>query len=1712
MSRLVSILFFLVLFPVLHFGQSPFITKWKTDNPGKTCSSCIEIPTTGDGYSYDIDWENDGLFDEFGIEGDAFHDYGVAGEYEVAIRGVFSRIYFGERDIIKDRGKIIEIIQWGDIEWKSMSGAFYECDAILLSAIDNPNLTNVISFHSMFFGCSLFTGDLSNWDVSNVTSMVQMFAKARNFESDLSNWDVSNVTFFQTMFQGASKFNSDLSKWDVSNATGMAQMFAEASEFNSDLSKWDVSNVESTFIMFRNATNFDSDLSEWDVSRIVSMTEMFRGAKAFNSDLSNWDVSSVTDMAVMFANASSFNSDLSKWDVSSVINMSEMFRNASSFNSDISDWDVSSAFNMNKMFEEASEFSGDLSRWNVSTNTQMGGMFLNAIKFNSDISKWNVSNVTVMSGMFEGAISFNQDISDWDVSKVSDMVGMFDGASSFNAKIGNWNVSNVTDMGRMFKEATSFDTDLGQWNLVRIEEFQFGVSTDLFNLFDNSGMSQQSYETTLLGWAQNPNTPDNLNLGALNLEYCDDTGRNLLRDDKGWTIEGDIKLNTGDSCDDGDSNTEEGQIQDNCECKSSAVTQMRPFITKWKTDNPGKTCSTCIEIPATGDGYNYDIDWENDGVFDEFGVTENAFHDYGVAGEYEVAIIGDFPRIYFRVDLKGDKDNSKIIDILQWGTIEWLSMTDAFYFCDSLLMTSTDIPDLSRVQSLAFLFSRCETFEGDLSEWDVSNITDMTFLFNDASNFNSDLSNWDVSNVTNMSSMFNGASDFNSDLSSWDVSAVTNMRFMFNDASDFNSDISNWDVSNVRNIERMFSDASIFNSDLSNWDVSSVNDMSGVFEDATIFNSDISNWNVSSVTDMRAMFTGAIKFDSDLSSWDVSSVTDMSIMFNGASEFNSDLSNWDVSSVTLMNGMFSNTANFNSDLSNWDVSNVTNMFSMFSRALLFNQNLGSWNLSKIQFDEFDLGFMLSNSGLSKQNYEATLLGWAQNSNTPDNLNLGASNLQYCDEEGRNILINDKGWVIQGDTKLTESEGCSEGIVLVDCSSTTDSIELNITIENPICAKTFFITGSAIVDVSGGSESEYQFKWSHTDADTNRVKNLPPGRYSVSVQDSNGCEASDSFDIIAPDSTGIEIISVIGSACNDIDSRGSVTVRASGGRPIANGTPGQYQYVFTSDSGVFDIEIAGSEITYSQFLSPGDWTVFVLDQPDFNLCPSDTLAFIVPNNSGFEFTFSDLTTKCEDGLADVVMEVNPEVIPLATISLTDENGDVFPLANPNFLQSGDLIEGIPPGKYIMNYRNGDGCIGIDSFIVIAGLSLEINENSVIVEQPVCDSDNLGSIIFEVTSGAGTLMYRWSDGVETNTASRSGLVPGTYNVTISVPGGCITSLSESFTIMEASASTDTSINITICEGESVTIVERTFTQSGQFSEILSSSDGCDSIINLDLTVIPDPSIDIELTDAILCPDKTDFRSLSLDEDLFAFSWESSTAQFSDPTADATEIMGLAAGQNIIRFTTTTLDDCSFVFSRDFTIFVDDQPRLQEDRIDAIYGQSVSISDPLANDDLSVISDGYTITVDQESLPGDVEATGQNQWSWIPAPGCLGEFILPYTVCNEACADLCSTSEVIINITPADGDEAALIPTGISPNGDGINDSFVIPILKSFPQNFQNNQLRIINRWGQTLYEAQPYANDWNGTDRSGSPLVQGTYYYHWDPGNGEEVVTGRVSILR
>jgi gliding motility-associated-like protein len=72
-------------------------------------------------------------------------------------------------------------------------------------------------------------------------------------------------------------------------------------------------------------------------------------------------------------------------------------------------------------------------------------------------------------------------------------------------------------------------------------------------------------------------------------------------------------------------------------------------------------------------------------------------------------------------------------------------------------------------------------------------------------------------------------------------------------------------------------------------------------------------------------------------------------------------------------------------------------------------------------------------------------------------------------------------------------------------------------------------------------------------------------------------------------------------------------------------------------------------------------------------------------------------------------------------------------------------------------------------------------------------------------------------------------------------------------------------------------------------------------------------------------------------------------------------------------------------------------------------------------------------------------------------------------------------------------------ITPNGDGVNDKWIIDCIENFPE----NNVIIFNIWGDKIISFKNYDNTdqvWAGTNQNGRPLPDGTYYYVLSIKNG------------
>ena len=178
--------------------------------------------------------------------------------------------------------------------------------------------------------------------------------------------------------------------------------------------------------------------------------------------------------------------------------------------------------------------------------------------------------------------------------------------------------------------------------------------------------------------------------------------------------------------------------------------------------------------------------------------------------------------------------------------------------------------------------SAAETEYGLIGEWNTTAVTDMGSAFLSRDTFNEDLSAWDVSSVTGMSRMFRYAISFNNggqSLENWDVSSLYSMDSLFQgtvaDGHAFNQPINAWGDHLGGNgtqylLGSMFAENNSFNQPLDNW-ASSFNDyyydyiaVNSMFRSAVVFNQDLSSWTF----DSGAGYISKSSFSTNTPSWD----------------------------------------------------------------------------------------------------------------------------------------------------------------------------------------------------------------------------------------------------------------------------------------------------------------------------------------------------------------------------------------------------------------------------------------------------------------------------------------------------------------------------------------------------------------------------------------------------------------------------------------------------------------------------------------------------------------------------------------------------------------------------------------------------------------------------------------------------------------------------
>lgn len=358
-----------------------------------------------------------------------------------------------------------------------------------------------------------------------------------------------------------------------------------------------------------------------------------------------------------------------------------------------------------------------------------------------------------------------------------------------------------------------------------------------------------------------------------------------------------------------------------------------------------------------------------------------------------------------------------------------------------------------------------------------------------------------------------------------------------------------------------------------------------------------------------------------------------------------------------------------------------------------------------------------------------------------------------------------------------------------------------------------------------------------------------------------------------------------------------------------------------------------------------------------------------------------------------------------------------------------------------------------------------------------------------------MYELPDGRMVN-------MPDTYEVTLS--GQSANGCDSIVTITLAqNQGYDFGETIIVCDANTYDWNGQTYNADGVYSAAFQSINGCDSLRTLNLTFdgfsIHGPAN--AGADAEECQTETELFGLDVSGTIGI--WTSPTGATINPTDQGAAIAsGLQSGENVFVWSIST-DDCAD-FSRDTTIVTVNDGNLELAPDFGVFRNTEPIQiGILSNDNLNGVNQ-FTVTC--FDLPQEISSC-----NFDAATGALnieidnrtvGVLDFSYSICADACPELCDTTQVQLEVTSESTQVDYIITPG---NSDGLNDALIFDNLNLFP----DNELVIYNRWGSIVYRAQPYRNDWDGT-HNGSRLPEADYYYVFRKELPGEIEYGLVSI--
>jgi gliding motility-associated-like protein len=385
------------------------------------------------------------------------------------------------------------------------------------------------------------------------------------------------------------------------------------------------------------------------------------------------------------------------------------------------------------------------------------------------------------------------------------------------------------------------------------------------------------------------------------------------------------------------------------------------------------------------------------------------------------------------------------------------------------------------------------------------------------------------------------------------------------------------------------------------------------------------------------------------------------------------------------------------------------------------------------------------------------------------------------------------------------------------------------------------------------------------------------------------------------------------------------------------------------------------------------------------------------------------------------------------------------------------------------------------------------------------------------GPYSLNWTGPDGFTSVLSDLGDLSAGEYILNVIDDAGCLATASVSITEPETLEITLTDlVNATCNTSEDASILVDITGGTSPYSYSWSGPNGFEST-DESLVFVSAGTYELTLTDSRGCTSNSSY-DVGFNFVFNAVAGDDQEICFSDqPVSFIGSIEGDLGDQPTFEWTLLSED----LISSDSLLSINEEPGLYEFVFIASSG-ACSDSDTLsveiiegpdadAGEDLEVFAE------ENFTLGGNPTSSNGTAFAWSPNP----TLSFDTTLANPT-GYLLETTEFVVLVTDANGcvnSDTVLVEvlpevsvsSGFTPNGDGINDFWVIDNMELFP----NNVVQIFNRWGQVLYEANGYnmSTAWDGKYEN-KDVPAGTYYYTIELNDPRfpDPITGPITINR